>query len=66
MADIYPMTDKIKRDMLTSSTFFVFTLLIICGQMQVLKHTVYTKPKNCSIGFILIHDDVFSILTCGQ
>lgn len=49
MADTYPIIERIKREMLTSSTFFVFTLLIICGQMQVLKHIVYTNPKNCSI-----------------
>ena len=51
MADTYPTMERIKREILTSSTFLVFTLLIICGQMQVLKHTVYTKPKNCSIRF---------------
>ena len=51
MADTYPITESTKREILTSSTFFVFILLIICGQMQVLKHTVYTKPKNSSIRF---------------
>ena len=61
MADTYPITESIKREILTSSTFFVRMLLIICGQMQVLKQTVYTKPKNCSIGFILNY--VFRIST---
>ena len=61
MADTYPITESIKREILTSSTFFVRILLIICGQIQVLKQIVYTKPKNCSMDFMLNH--VFRIST---
>jgi len=49
MAEIYPIIERIKSDILTSSTFFVFILLNICGQIQVLKQAVYINPKNSSI-----------------
>jgi len=49
MAEIYPIIERIKSDILTSCTFFVFMLLNICGQIQVLKQAVYTNPKNSSI-----------------